>query len=740
MDQPIDHDEKPNLLFDAIFAGKMEKVQKLLSRDPELYNCMNINGETPITYAFNRNQPEIAKYLEECVSAPKIKMDDVCSSSYSWIDLEKDYFTLHHKFRNYYLANMYDKWGRNALPILFSYISIILSIPTNIPDVKSPEYSDKIERAANEWKKVEIFQKHGIKLNHLDFEGKHPLVSFFKSLSKLIDDNVFGYDYETKQDKAKHLRNYLAHFLKLILNILDTSSWQIHDWRAIVRQYHSCKYKGGDMLKLLTKSYPELGALLPDLVNFLEDESKIVPVPKICDSEVQNKNESIRMDKNFTFVDLEQKIWNSLKHNINVVCGCISDVNLLMDCLERYLVHSGKILSSDLQKILNKEEIVGADAIILHNLNLDLQDIIKLKDNLINHYSLMKIILVTNRSDIINVFSSNHAFFFRKQVDGWYELNHCHPTLAKLRLTKGARNFDEIVGSHIDVKVYVSSKDDLKMYRKVYGFLYQHREQFGISDRYRPKFSSYRYYGGFNETLLKSTIDDINEHEISDEKKLISPFAILDEMRCSEYQRNIRSSKVFIDESKFIKNKRHELENFTLDPLLLCSVLTIDQLKMIGNQIIRCLLINLKQQLTSNLKQTGEKSNNLNESLGKFFNYLIPLLPSVDLCHKTISNHPIQIKYMHFGSKDETITEFDVVYQSRFLLIRGYEIEKVYDLIHPTEQGIEQIAKNARRFKSMIIDSIESTESICVPNDLVSMLTELNRNIRNQNNHYLKPE
>lgn len=698
-----------NPLFDAISEGKLSTVENLLKTDPEFYNHVNEKGETPITLAHRCKQHEIVKYLEESIADPKMSMDKIISSNYSWMYLERDYFSSSFSnFRNYYLANVRDKWGRNAVTIMMSSIAIILSSPTNFNDPKSGPFRDQIYRAENQWKKIEIFIRYGVKLDYRD----EPLTLFFKSLSKLLDENAFGYDCKSKQDKGKHYRDLLADYLKSMLLVIKPFL-DANYWISIKEHYESCKWGYEDLLVLLTKWYPELGYLLPELINLMNEKKLSIVETIEQSSSIQKIGHEIELSSELSYIDLE-RLCTFLNDKVHILCGQSSNLTILTNAIEQYLIHLGTIINNEaVQKILKKEEIHGIDSLLLHKLDLDLGDIIKLKDNLDAHYSSIKVIITTNRTDIITIFSKN--IFYVQNKASRLKINRCHPILANLRLTKGLRSYHEI-GSHLKVKVYVDSRDGLIFCRKIYEFLLQHKIHFGISDRYRPEF-----------TLLNDVRKTLNDYIFHHDKSelIVGQFAILEKIS------SLRRKELEMNDPKFIFIKRSNLENYLYDPFVLCSVLSVDKLKMIGNQRIRQVLIDLKHNMIDFVKFNDQSSEAI-QNLQNYFNCFQPDSKDHDL--STSQSTEISLFNFHDGKMDR----FDCLYPTSFLNTKGFDVVKSFDMIHTTERGIDIVANNANKFHNILLESIATCDNICIPSDLIEMFVLLNGNMRQQINKQIK--
>lgn len=713
-----------NPLFEAISEGKLTNVKDLLNQNPKVYNHINNDGDTPILFAKKHHQSEIATYLEECVSLPKITFDKVCGSSYSWMNLEKEYFSSDNIFRNYLLANVTDKWGRSAFAVLMSILAIILSCPTDIQQSKSGGFRDIIYRAQNQWKKIEIFIKHGANVHHLDDEGKHPLVSFLKGLStkKLDDETVFGYDKKLKQDKAKHYRDNLSHHLKSILILIESNTWKASDWNLIKEQYETARCGGEDLLLLLTKWYPELGNELPDLVNLCQNESVVSNSQMTAYSQYET-NEQIELSDQITEQEFE-KFWSLMENQINVLCGGNSDTSLFSVALVQYLTDSGQTVS------INQFQ-QHTDVALFHQFDLDFKDIITFTDAL-NKNDSSKVILFTNRSDLIPIFSKTirQAKFYYLEKKSRYKIVPCHPILAQLRLTRSLRDIG-YVGSIIKVKVYVWL-GDLNLCRKIYEFLHKHRELFDISDRFRPKFCCVPMLGrnGFPESLIK-VLAGCNK---SIETKMLTfpSFALLHDI--DYYKKLMRSMKLNIDDAKLIWNPRYDIESYLYDPFLLCSVLSIDKLKLIGNQSIRKALIKLKLNMIS-FVQSEKTPSDMENDLQKYFKRVHYLFPNKDEnTLRTLHSTTLSFFYFHQGK----ILKFNSAYPSFFINAKDYEVERTFDFIDDTERGIDQVVKNAKMFKGIVSESIASCESICLPSDLIDMFLKLNNNIRLLVNRQIK--
>lgn len=227
-----------NPLFCAIYGGKEDAVKFWLYNYPILYNDVSRLGDTPIAIARRYNRIEIAKYLENCVTTPSLPLEKVCDSSYSWLDCKEIYFSpSNDSFRNYCVAIVKDKWGRNATHILMSSIAIILSSPQLIFDENSPAYRNAIERAANQWNKLKLFIEYKIKADEVDDDNNHPVVAFLLALSKQQAETPFGWDVKLQQDKGAPYRQQLKTYLQLFLQYVQV------DPEAIKKQYELQKWK-----------------------------------------------------------------------------------------------------------------------------------------------------------------------------------------------------------------------------------------------------------------------------------------------------------------------------------------------------------------------------------------------------------------------------------------------------------------------------------------------------------------
>lgn len=194
---------KLNPLFCAIYGKKEEMVKYWLNNYPMLYYHVNKLGESPIIFAREHSNYNITKYLEEGVVEPTPSLEKVCDSSYSWQDCERVYFSSdNNSFRDYYVANIKDKWGRNAVNILMSSIAIILSPPQLVFDEKSKAYRNTIDMVANQLKKRKLFIDHKVKVDELDDNGRHAITTFLLALSKQSNEMPFGWDPKLQQDKG----------------------------------------------------------------------------------------------------------------------------------------------------------------------------------------------------------------------------------------------------------------------------------------------------------------------------------------------------------------------------------------------------------------------------------------------------------------------------------------------------------------------------------------------------------
>lgn len=728
--------------FNAISKGKKDEIVRLLNNDPELYNHVDSNGDTPISCAHRHNQLEIAKYLEDCVALPTPSFDRVCDSNYSWIYLETEYFSSSNHFRNHFLANIKDQWGRNALGNMMSSIAAILSISCILQyGHQSREYRNVIDRAQNQLKKIKIFIDYGIKLHNLDEDGTHSLCLFLKSLSKIQNDNLFGFDLKTNQDKGAHYRKRLVYHLKKFLKIFGTSSWKQCHWRQIKEKYEDSYFTESDLLMTLTKWYPELGNLLPELIDLF----KKVPIVESHAEESQKQQKQPTKNQQTISITLPVdpflnelvQLGELLKSKINVICGNNNDLDQIIKYFWNYLkltrknvCESPQQVQQVIQKIMNQEDVDTNCVLILDRMDLDMRDILKFRFYLcFERYESLKVVTFTNRTDIVTLFTARS--FYVKKHPSCFEITTCHPTLAKLRLTKGLRYFVNI-DSHIKITVYFDSQIGVKFFQKIYEFLFDHRKIFDLSNRFRPEFSLLP----IGRSVIQSAINVLaNYNNTSQElEQMIEPFVILEKSsgnRLSFLKIDAKKMTNRLD-SKIIFMKRYGIGNYLYDPFLICSVVSFEHLRMIGNQSIRKLLIEIKQQMSCLIDvdqsvQSGQCGiDDLSKNLNQFFKIV---------CDQTENNLTF-IKTFYF--LNQKVTQFDILYPTSFLNVKGQDIENVFNLIDHTERGIDKVIKNTKMFKNVLLESIATCDNICVPNDMIDVLTELNEKMRNQVNNIIK--
>lgn len=423
---------------------------------------------------------------------------------------------------------------------------------------------------------------------------------------------------------------------------------------------------------------------------------------------------------------------------------------MLLTSLESYIPKLSKSAISQnidpgiVQKILNKDSIKNAEVLLLDepDTHLDPINAKRLIDNLSQHYKGIKIIMATHQIGTILLFPGN-IFYVRRTEPAHITVSACHPMLARLRMTKGLRDLKEI--GHIQIDVFVESQEDATFYQKIYQLLHQNRRQSDnpwISDRYRPSFLCISLGGGHS---MQAAVKAIAIRNSSYERQLITqPFAILDDGGRGGYiPENVLSGQE-IDSSKLIFTRRYSLENYLYDPFVICSVMPLDKLRMIGNQSIRLCLIRCKEAIDTYLQDSTTTQDNLADLKRKIHEYIKEYFNIVCNCQLDKSQKPLQglqqmrevlITCFYIGKT----TKFECMYPEAFLNMRGHDIEKVFNTIVPTEQGLSQVRNDAKAFKPTLLAYIQSNDSICLPSDLIDVFKELNQKMKLQINKFIKP-
>ena len=207
----------------------------------------------------------------------------------------------------------------------------------------------------------------------------------------------------------------------------------------------------------------------------------------------------------------------------------------------------------------------------------------------------IQIILTTHRTDTIKLASiyndpSIGIFSLKKTgVVNKIQILPCHPLLATFRLT----NDRELI--NVKSKVYVESLKDSYFYNKYYEFVCKICQELRnsrkksilnnrlMSRRYQLEFFSCsinKNSGGGCDKVIESIKRDKNSIEYGScitsnliPSKLKAPFALLD----LDYKNHLSKSSISITqkvkkenlEGEIVILKRHSLENFSFDPLLL---------------------------------------------------------------------------------------------------------------------------------------------------------------------------
>src|SRR5205809_2488421 len=78
------HKGSPDALFDAIRAGDIATVRKLLDAQPELVSARTEAGETPLHVAAERNDPTLVDLLLKHGADPTLKYGQSAHNALSW--------------------------------------------------------------------------------------------------------------------------------------------------------------------------------------------------------------------------------------------------------------------------------------------------------------------------------------------------------------------------------------------------------------------------------------------------------------------------------------------------------------------------------------------------------------------------------------------------------------------------------------------------------------------------------
>jgi hypothetical protein len=173
---------------------------------------------------------------------------------------------------------------------------------------------------------------------------------------------------------------------------------------------------------------------------------------------------------------------------------------------------------------------------------------------------------------------------------------------------------------------------------------------------------------------------------------------------------------------------RYTLENYSYDPLVVCSALTDDDIARIEDKNMKEICTKLKAALHY------LDTKKIQEYLTKYVDYWLEF---VNKRHREDQSETLplgQDEEAKMMLQDSCIVSFR--YNTNFLHCKGHNLEAmvtggryislVDELFFP-------------QFKQHLFARIENAESLCLPIDLVEMLLELNARVRAHMTQYIKP-
>jgi len=413
----------------------------------------------------------------------------------------------------------------------------------------------------------------------------------------------------------------------------------------------------------------------------------------------------------------------------------------------------------------------------------------------------IQVIMATHRPDTVKLAPDDGIFVVQQDREEQREVLNCHKLQAMFRMTKNVR---EIAG--FKCKVYTESTDDASFYEGVYGALGQRcrivreKRQFDVkeakyqwqitpqleyrilSERYQMQFhtvSAHGKEGGGCAAVKKSIERDTNAFaSMSQEEdmygvkvKMLPAGKFVFREPALHHTFGVLDSDFGVDhglekkglENSIVVTKRHSLDNFIFDPVIICSALSTQEIEWFVQNSLKG---DNKEQALEYLKtikyKLDEKSFNsdLQEVISGYFRHLFGTILSNNRKWQKIINGTIpqskegtqDARYQQIikdisakmsAQQQELCGEevviiidpensFTLKYPKEFLEMRGHDLHDHYFGNQTNSDGYSM--------KDLIISKVSFRGLDFIPIDLAEVFFSLNQKIRENVRTIIKPD
>jgi ankyrin repeat protein/ABC-type lipoprotein export system ATPase subunit len=447
----------------------------------------------------------------------------------------------------------------------------------------------------------------------------------------------------------------------------------------------------------------------------------------------------------------------------------------------------------------------------------------------------IQVMMTTHRTDTLAYAPEGSIFTIKR--DKITNNASIQPTNRLHALFKLTPNLREITNFHI--KVYTESFDDATFYEHVYKHILRLGEAKRkacaavpdglmrkphkiLSRRFQLSFYAVAmdYFGGGGgcaavakqvqiETLALANIANRSGTKSLADKRIDYPFGILDadttlvkSKLAKQKTRQLNSQDKILEEEikprQLIDLRRHSLESYMYDPVLLCSLLTPDEIRnWIKDDKLKKFMLSCQDLITKPYDRTHKP-----EVKGAFNNYFRYFLEQFIL-KKPINDAPkyldkygylnpernlnttsnsvdvlvtlredlglpadsdvslivekllqTQVKSIRIFTKQGT-PSYTVQYPGFFIYMRGHNIEEFFQTtffnwqcpqFNPEHSEFDEMLSMQFRkperpnFKELLIYKIRNDPEICLPMDLVDTIGDLGEKVTNHTNSIIKPK